>query len=508
MGNDSLDSREDFYQDKIDIALTEKILKIINKSTGERSTDVKDIPSFENESIIDLSGSDFIWQYNLAEARRNLGKITDRINLDLFGTKNRENIILNREELEKIGLHLLPFISIGVLNGGSSSSYTDYLKNSSFNRKLYDYCISEFDIFRGKYNHSAKGATPAYLNPDNSHGASFMELKMRSTLLKIEKYRKEISKDIITYPMFQMTSHQTDEILSSEYKKYKKSIYIADLAEKTGTDITSVLTEVQPLIAAFTHSENGMPKSVYRNAYGEKDLMLPLPGGHGQNFMVLKDIYKKLLKNGKRFVYLGNVDNIGFNIDLCEVAILALAGRNAGFDFALKTPVDVKGGILVCDSKGRLNCADIGPAVSEEEVADAEKRGRKILFNCATGLFNLEYLVKNIDFIIKNLPLRVSDQDKDAGRYSQAEQITWEIISLLDNFYIFGVSKYNRFLASKLLIENMLISRPECCRRYFRENSDLNLNTVSKNLNNGLYDILSKEMDMIVDSGRWKPINR
>ena len=168
----------------------------------------------------------------------------------------------------------------------------------------------------------------------------------------------------------------------------------------------------------------------------------------------------------------------------------------------------MKGGILVCDSKGRLNCADIGPAVSEEEVADAEKRGRKILFNCATGLFNLEYLVKNIDFIIKNLPLRVSDQDKDAGRYSQAEQITWEIISLLDNFYIFGVSKYNRFLASKLLIENMLISRPECCRRYFSENSDLNLNAVSKNLNNGLYDILSKEMDMIVDSGRWEPINR
>ncbi len=197
--------------------------------------------------------------------------------------------------------------------------------------------------------------------------------------------------------------------------------------------------------------------------------MLLLPGGHGQNFSVLKNIYKKLLDAGKKFVYLGNVDNIGFNIDPAEAALLALTGSQAGFDFAMKTPVDVKGGILVTDTNGRLNCGDIGAAVSKDDVEEAEKQGKNILFNCATGLFNLEYLVKNIDHIIDNLPLRISDQEKETGKYSQAEQITWEVLSLLDNFLIFGVNKYSRFLASKLLVENMIISRPSCCTEYFNK---------------------------------------
>ena len=45
--------------------------------------------------------------------------------------------------------------------------------------------------------------------------------------------------------------------------------------------------------------------------------------------MVLRDIYRKLLAEGKKFVYLGNVDNIGFTISPAEVAILALSERNA-----------------------------------------------------------------------------------------------------------------------------------------------------------------------------------
>ncbi len=91
-------------------------------------------------------------------------------------------------------------------------------------------------------------------------------------------------------------------------------------------------------------------------------------GGHGQNFSVLKNTYRKLLEAGKKFVYLGNVDNIGFNIDLAEIALMALTGSSAGFDFSLKTPVDVKGGILVEDESGKLNCGDIGAAVSKQHV--------------------------------------------------------------------------------------------------------------------------------------------
>ena len=493
------------YNNKsFDSKLSYKILERINSGTSNSSEiRVKGFPSFENQSIINMSDKNFSHVLDLETAEKNLKQFTDRITLSDYGTISGGKITLSRPELEKIGLFLLPLVSVGILNGGAATSYIDKYKNSAFSSGIYESCRKEFDKLREKYNDSPKGITPAYINSNGSQGASFIELKMRSFLLKIAQYSKLTGKKDFSWPIFQMTSMQTDKALEEEYIKYRESIYLKDLIEETGTDITSVLTEVQPLISAFTHSSEGKQKELYKSSAGE---MLLLPGGHGQNFSVLKNIYKKLLKNGKRFVYLGNVDNIGFNIDTAEVALLALTGREAGFDFALKTRVDIKGGILVVDDKGRLNCGDIGAAVSIKEVEEAEKQGKSILFNCATGLFNLEYLVKNIDYIIDNLPLRISDQEKETGKYAQAEQITWEVLSLLDNFLIFGVNKYTRFLASKLLLENMMISRPECCCTYFSKNPDSSLNSLSENLNKGLRYILSNEMQMEEKENRWQPV--
>ena len=487
-----------------DLTLSEKILSRINQgSASETKIKVREIPSFENKSIINMSENRFTRIFNLKTAQNCLKHFTDRVDLEDYGIREGENITLSRGELEKIGLYLLPLVSGGILNGGAATSYTDSLKNSSFNSSLFDSCRKEFEVLRSLYKNSPKGITPAYINSSNSHGASFIELKMRSFLLKIEQYKNKIADEEFLYPLFQMTSMQTDRALSDAYKKYKNSSYLKDLINRTETDITSVLTEIQPLTAAFTHSSEGFPRKIFKN---EDNEMLLLPGGHGQNFAVLKDIYKKLLKSGKKFVYLGNVDNIGFNIDLCEVAILALTGSEAGFDFAVKTPVDVKGGVLVIDESGKLNCGDIGASVSKEQISEAEKQGKSILFNCATGLFNLEFLVRNIDRIIDSLPLRISDQEKESGRYSQAEQISWEVISLLDDFIIFGVNKYKRFLSSKLLMENMLISRPECCCSYFREHSESSFNKISENLNRGLTEILSDEMQMENKNNIWRPV--
>ena len=487
-----------------DSELTGKILKRINSGNcSDTKIKVKDIPSSDNRSIINMTEENFTFDFDLIKAENNLKSFTDRVNLKKYGTVSRGRIFLSGKDLKQIGLYLLPMISVGILNGGAATSYTDRLKNSSFNPEIYNSCVNKFDELRARYKKSPKGITPAYINKNGESGASFIELKMRSFLLKIDKYNREIEKKDFLYPMFQMTSMQTDKMLAEEYVKYRDSIYLKELIEKTETDITSVLTEVQPLISAFTHSSQGKIKEIYKDSRNE---MLLLPGGHGQNFSVLKNIYKKLLKAGKKFVYLGNVDNIGFNIDPAEAALLALTKSHAGFDFAMKTPVDIKGGILVTDTNGRLNCGDIGAAVSKEEVAEAENQGKKILFNCATGLFNLEYLVKNIDYIIDNLPLRISDQEKESGRYSQAEQITWEVLSLLDNFLIFGVNKYSRFLASKLLVENMIISRPSCCTDYFNENSSLSLNSISENLNRGLRSILEKEMNMEERDNVWRPL--
>ncbi|MDX9801149.1 MAG: UTP--glucose-1-phosphate uridylyltransferase, partial [Spirochaetia bacterium] len=327
---------------------------------------------------------------------------------------------------------------------------------------------------------------------------------MRSILLKIKKYRDNIGNADFSHPLFQMTSCRNNILIEKGFKEYSQSILLEKLIGETGADITSPLTGIQPMIPAFTHSSEGKIRDVFTNAWGKTGEMIPLPGGHGQNFQVLKDVYMKLYDEGKRFVYLGNVDNIGFNIDFAEVAVLALSGKQAAFDFSFKTSVDVKGGILVYDEKEKINCVDIGPAISVKEVEAREKEGKPILFNCATGLFNLEYLINNIDRIIDNLPLRISDQEKDAGRYSQAEQTTWEVIGILDDFLIFGVDKYKRFLASKLFMENLLISRPDKIVKYFDKNPDDAMNIVSHNMNRGLENILTSEMDMKNLNGIWQ----
>jgi UDP-N-acetylglucosamine pyrophosphorylase len=308
-------------------------------------------------------------------------------------------------------------------------------------------------------------------------------------------------------PFFQMTSIHTHEELATAYDEYQESPLLRDLIARTGLDPTRAESAQQPLISAYTHSEAGRPRRVFSEAWGKSDAPLPLPGGHGQNFLVLSDIYRRLHASGKRFVYLGNVDNLGFVPDPVEIAYLALSGKQAGFDFAFKTPVDVKGGILVRDDTGSLTCADIGPAVSKEDVAAAQDAGKPILFNAASGLFSLDYLVPNLDRIVRGLPTRFTDQDKDAGRYSQAEQVTWEVIGMLDDFVVFSVEKWDRLLAAKLLLETLMTSGIRIDDPAYLESDDpaADLRGTARQLHAGLTRKLREDFGMRLDGELWRP---
>ena len=493
----------------IDVELTEKILNNFNAGRYDRfePVRVKDVPEVDGQHIIDMQEKTEI-TLDLNKAEKNMKKLDPHIDIKEAGHVGKSTITFDQTGLERIGIKLYPLLSYGVLNGGSASSYVDRKKNIGFNKRLFSICEKEFGSIRSVSNGRAKGLTPAYINKDGSHGASFMELKMRAVLIESLKFRICTDSDVkALYPMFQMTSvYNNDEVLNA-YKDFKNSGLLRDLIKETGIDITDFKTGVQPMLAAFTHSEAGKRKSVFLNACGEEGRPLAMPGGHGQNFIVLKDIYRELYAEGKRFIYLGNVDNLGFTVNPSALALLALKGSRAGFDFAFRTPVDVKGGVLVIDQNGKLNCADIGAAISKEELIEMEKRGKKILFNCATGLFNLEYLVENIDSIIENLPMRISDQDKDAGKYSQAEQITWEIIGIMDDILIFGINKYKRFLAAKLLIEGLMTSGVGLDRPDFPtdENPEKDLKLVAQNLHNGLINLLGTTYGMKLLNDRWVP---
>ncbi len=489
----------------VDLELGKKILAAVNASRNldAKTLDVDILPHPDGKDIFVLR-SNMKFPASKIKADEVLDKFSIPRSVIEDVPCDDGTLRFNFKTLQRLGLHLIPYLSYGILNGGMATSYCDIKNNSKFNPELFAQTEAVFSTLSEKYKGQPKGITPAYINPDGTPGYDFIELKMRSVLRHIQQSQKVTGKPASEYQhaIFQMTSDNTDDKLASRYKEYKNSPILKELIAQTGVDITEPESAIQPLIPAFTPTAAGYPLSFFKDKNGD---YYGLPGGHGQNFIVLRDIYKKLLAAGKKFVYLGNVDNIGFTITPVELAVLALSGRQATFDFSFKTPVDVKGGILIRERNGHLTCGDIGRAVSDAFVKKNEDAGIPILFNCATGLFNLEYLVENLDMIIENLPIRLSSQNKDIGQYSQAEQITWEVIGLLDNLIIFAVEKYERFIASKLLMDNMLASDLECCRNYLAENEDTDFVRAVRSVQKGLVWNLKEQYGLELKNGRWVP---
>ena len=512
----------DMNERSIDADLSLSILEACNRGDYDHFSPITvgELPDVDGSTIIDFTTAPEIALGAAAARERLAGMLPDTIVSGIGSLATRregDTLFFERAALERLGLMLLPRVAYGVLNGGSATSYADTTRNSTFSPELLDLVGDTFaqmaELSRGR----AKGLTPAFVHPDGSFGPSFLQLKMRDLLITalrsratIERYAPGAAAELPTplLPFFQMTSIQTDDQLAGAYAEYRNDEMLADLIALSGLDPTRPRSAVQPLISAYTHSDAGRPKRIFARARGHANETLPLPGGHGQNFAVLEEIYRTLRDEGKRFVYLGNVDNLGFLPDPVGVAYLALSGRQAAFDFAYKTPVDVKGGILVRDTSGRLNCADIGPAVSKDDVARAEREGKPILFNAATGLFSLDFLVPNLERIVRELPTRFTDQDKDAGRYSQAEQVTWEVLGMLDDFLVFSVSKWDRLLAAKLLAETLMTSGLRLDDPAYPTSDDpaLDLRSTAEKLHEGLVGKLENEYGMRRHGRRWEPI--
>ena len=487
---------------KIDKSLTLSILEKYNSGNlkAVQYDEAIEIPEIDNNVIIDRKG---MATFSLPEETfiHHFKILLPEYSVHTFGERTGSSRRLTITELESIGVLLYPQTAFGILNGGSATSYIDRKKNKSFHPELFKEHEALFTKLSRLSQGKAKGITPAFIQVNGDPGPTFMELKLRALLIQALRYQIQTgTKDKILYPFFQMTSTYNNSQIQRELVKYKESPALSDLIKETGIDITRAKTGVQPLIAAFKPLKDNKPLEIFTTAWSKKNTLLPLPGGHGQNFSVLKDIYKELYTSGKRFAYLGNIDNLGSTVDPVSLAILALTGKQAAFDFSYKTSVDVKGGILIRDKTGKLNCVDMGPAISPERVRENETSGKAVLFNCATGLFNLEYLVEHIDTIMDQLPVRFSNQDKDAGQYSQAEQVTWEVMGLMDDFIVFAVDKYRRFLAAKILMEGILTSgiNPAALKT-----SDIK--TTVDNLQRGLATVLEHEYGFLKKNGFWIP---
>lgn len=450
----------------IDVPLTLRLLDDLNAGRYDalKAVEAAGVPPVDGSSVLDAGPA----------LRVELPAASARSRLDALGVGLRESgaaeapggkLAFDRTALRALGLRLLDRAAYGVLNGGSATSYADSKRNAALGADVFEAYRAGFERLSPLCAGVPKGATPAWLDGNLEPGQSFLTLKKRASLLLAAERRARFgAPERPVLPLFQMSSVGTDSSLAEHYRSWRSSPWIAPLARAEGVDPGGVRTGVQSLIAAFTHSSEGRPRRIFDRAWGRADSALALPGGHGQSFHVLADVYRDLLADGYRWAWLGNVDNSGYVPEPAELAAFALSGAPAAFEFAWRTPVDVKGGILVETASGGRTIADIGPAISFDRVLELEKSGARILFNCATGLFDLERLVPRLDELARELPVRLSDQDKDAGRYSQAEQVTWEVAGLMEGFVGFAVDKYERFIAAKLVLETLMSSGLEPAR--------------------------------------------
>jgi len=502
--------RADMRAKGIDADLTLSILADYNAGLYDHVAPVKafGVPAIDGRDVLSLSGAQGpVLSVGAAEAKERLGEL----GLDFpSGVEESSGgaLSFDRAALEELGLRLLGRTAFGVLNGGSATSYADSKKNRALGEAAFEALAPSFDAMAPLCKDRPKGLTPAYLEPDGSPGASFLLLKMRARLVAALGAKRRGEKvDDCYMPLYQMTSVANDAEVAAAYEEYRSHPFLARLSREAGIDGARWATGVQPMIAAFTHSSEGRPKRIFDRSRGVPDSAIALPGGHGQCFRVLAPVLRALRETGTRFAYIGNVDNVGYLPDPAEIAALAVSGRPAAFDFSLRTPVDVKGGVLVeAEGEGpgaarRRTIADIGPAISFAEIERLESEGFPILFNCATGLFDLDWLVPRLEEIGRKLPVRLTDQDKDAGRYSQAEQVTWEVAGILPSFLAFAVDKYDRFIAAKLLVETLLTSG--AATGDGRLPADLA--ATSRRLNAGLESKLSGPCGLAVAGGRWMP---
>jgi len=483
---------QDLRSKGADLERTLRILELINMENPQDSAQKLIIPQESDPRIEDRVSSRTLTidadraytclkELNLPEAL-----------LDSAGLSG-SSLILNEACLTRIGISLYPRVAYGVLNGGSATSYADIAKNEALSPRAFELLKHTFNDAASAAEGAPKGTTSAYFERDGRPGPSFLLLKMRSLLIHALEYRLLTGNyETKPLPFFQMTSQATDAPLKAAYEKYRSDPLVKDLINKTGVDPSHCESAVQGLIGALSPSSAGLPRRIFDAAGGRPESALALPGGHGENFRILADIYRKLQADGIRWAYLGNVDNSGYTVDSVAIAILALRGANAAFEFSWKTSVDRKGGVLVQGPNGRLSVADIGQAISQKELDNEEECGKRVLFNCATGLFNLDYLVPRLEYIADALPIRVSDQEKEAGNYAQAEQTTWEVLGLMENPLIFAVSKERRFVAAKTLMETLLAS-PISAKLETAQEIDASLRADSMRLRRGLEKLLNDE---------------
>lgn len=143
----------------------------------------------------------------------------------------------------------------------------------------------------------------------------------------------------------------------------------------THEDTLKIIQKYTSRVPIYTFNQSRYPRIM-------KETLLPMPTsvkgqneswyppGHGDIFPSLyhSGLLEKLLKEGREYIFVSNVDNLGATVDLSLLSYVVSTGSEYMMEVTDKTAADVKGGTLI-EYEGRaklLEIAQVPPSKLDE----------------------------------------------------------------------------------------------------------------------------------------------
>ncbi|RUS14535.1 UTP--glucose-1-phosphate uridylyltransferase family [Jimgerdemannia flammicorona] len=141
----------------------------------------------------------------------------------------------------------------------------------------------------------------------------------------------------------------------------------------------------------------------------------PILPGHGDLFESLLNsaLLEKLLAQGKEYLFVSNVDNLGATVDTNILNHMVETDAEFIMEVTDKTKADIKGGTLI-DYEGQIRLLEIAQ-VPTEHVEDFKSVKKFKIFNTNNLWINLRAVKRVLDESTMDLEIIVNNKTTDSG---------------------------------------------------------------------------------------------
>ncbi|KAG0225649.1 UTP-glucose-1-phosphate uridylyltransferase [Actinomortierella wolfii] len=264
-------------------------------------------------------------------------------------------------------------------------------------------------------------------------GMTFLDLSVR----QIEYLNKAKN---VNVPFILMNSFNTDE----ETKR---------IVQKYATHNIEILTFNQ---SRYPRIKKDSLLPAPRSPYG--DISDWYPPGHGDLFDSLHNsgLLDQLIADGKEYVFVSNVDNLGATVDLGILNHMVETGAEFLMEVTDKTRADIKGGTLI-DYEGQIRLLEIAQ-VPSEHVEDFKSIKKFKIFNTNNLWVNLKAIKRVVEDRELNLEVIVNNKTTETGeKVIQLETAVGAGIKHFKNAHGVNVPR-SRFLPVKSTSDLFLVT--------------------------------------------------